>query len=290
MVAPSSGIAAAKLNALEQQLAAFNVVIPKPLLTDECLFHSSSDNQRFDQLVVALYDSTPNSIIWALRGGYGCARLLERLRMLAPPPQPKLFIGFSDNTALHLFLAQQWQWRTVHAAGLAQLVDTEPRDPANFTRLAELLSGERSQQTLTELRPMNGSAARLCSVSGVMQGGNLTIVESSIGTFWQAKTAGSILFLEDTGEKGYRIDRSLQHLQQAGLLRDVQAVLLGDFLGPDTSGIAYALQRFANENVIPVFQTDQFGHGERNYPILYGANGRLDLYDAASATLTMEWL
>ena len=104
-----------------------------------------------------------------------------------------------------------------------------------------------------------------------MQGGNLTIVESSIGTRWQIETAGALLFLEDVGEKGYRIDRSLNHLRQAGLLNHVEGIIFGECSGPDEKGIRVAIERFAHETPIPVYQTDQFGHGQINYPIMYHA-------------------
>ena len=269
VVAPASGVSPARLQRLKDYLSPFNAIIPEQLVNSECLFHACSDESRFDHLVAALYDDEPVPIVWALRGGYGSARLLERLYALPKPKTPKTFIGFSDTTALHLFLSQFWQWRTIHAAGLAQLVDDEPRDLENFARVAAILNQQTSQQTLSALKPLNQAALNTPRINGYMQGGNLTLVECSIGTCWQARTSGALLFLEDVGEKGYRIDRSLLHLKQAGLLSEVNAVIFGEFLGPDEEGIAYALQRFAQDIETPVYQTNQFGHGKMNYPIVY---------------------
>jgi muramoyltetrapeptide carboxypeptidase len=287
LVAPASGLAPERMQALRDYVATWNITIPEPLLTKDNYFHAGSDTQRFEQLRTAIEDESAQ-IIWALRGGYGCARLLERLQQLPKPKHKKIFIGFSDNTALHLFFSQHWQWRCIHGAGLAQLVDLKPYDPANFNRIAELFNPAITQQMWTALTPLNQAARHASSITGHLQGGNLTLVENSLGTFWQANTAGSILLLEEVGEKGYRIDRSLLHLTQAGLFKAVNAVVFGECSGADTHAIAYALQRFADENPFPVYQTKLFGHEASNYPFIYGANATLALEKTGLASLVMD--
>ena len=273
LIAPASGL---PLDTIEQlrHLPGLTIDIPPSLIRPEIMFHASSDDARFLQLKAALFDESCQSVIWTLRGGYGTARLLDRLGALSPPKDEKLFIGFSDNTALHLFLSQCWHWQTIHASGMAQLLNPE-HDPQNFVRIAELVGEKVRQQSLTNLKALNHKAAQSSSVTGYMQGGNLTIVESSIGTRWQIKTAGALLFLEEVGEKGYRIDRSLNHLRQAGLLNHVEGIIFGECSGPDKKGIRVAIERFAHETPIPVYQTNQFGHGQINYPIVYHASAEI---------------
>ena len=90
------------------------------------------------------------------------------------------------------------------------------------------------------------------------------------------------------GEKGYRIDRSLWHLTQAGLFKSVQAVVFGECSGADERDITYALQRFADDNTFPVYQTKLFGHEATNYPFVYGAQATLELESTRVATLIMN--
>lgn len=104
------------------------------------------------------------------------------------------------------------------------------------------------------------------------------MIQTSIGTAWQIQSAGKILFLEEVGEKGYAVDRTLNHLKQAGLLKNVRAIIFGQFLAPRdekevvaSEYISLALERFAKETSIPVFKNEQFGHGSINYPIIYNA-------------------
>ncbi|OGV40569.1 MAG: hypothetical protein A3F46_05090 [Legionellales bacterium RIFCSPHIGHO2_12_FULL_42_9] len=269
LLAPASGLPHASIDAL-QKLPGLTVDTSLACITEDILFHACGDEKRFNCLQRALFDETRHPIIWTLRGGYGCARLLDRLAELKPPKHKKVFIGCSDNTALHLFLSQNWHWKTIHASGMAQLL-SQDHDPQNYIRIAELVNHSVTQHVIRALSPLNEQAKQVESVTGSMQGGNLTLIENSIGTHWQIQTKGRLLFLEEVGEKGYRIDRSLYHLRQAGLFNQVHGIVFGECLGDDQQGIAVALERFAAETSFPVYQTHQFGHGKINYPIMYGA-------------------
>jgi muramoyltetrapeptide carboxypeptidase len=121
-----------------------------------------------------------------------------------------------------------------------------------------------------------------------MHGGNLTVLASGFGTRWQLRPKGALLFLEDVGEKGYRVDRMLNQFRQAGVLEGVNAVIFGEFLGPDQAGIEVALARFAQSIAIPVFKTNQFGHGVLNYPIRYGAVSRIERENGQVFKLVMS--
>lgn len=268
VVAPASGIRQDKLACL-QQLAQLQLDFSCCQLNDHISYHSSTDAQRLAQLTQALYDNRPQSIIWALRGGYGSARLIEQLNQRPAPLKEKPFIGFSDLTALNLFFSQQWQWRCVHGAGLSQFLDAQ-YDANNYLKIADLLTQSGPQTVLDDIVPFNAMARDINELNGCLTGGNLTLVEQSIGTVWQIQTKDKILFLEEIGEKGYRIDRSLYHLYQAGLLQQAKAILLGEFLNQDNDkDIPMALERFAKETPIPVYKSSQFGHGVMNYPLRY---------------------
>jgi muramoyltetrapeptide carboxypeptidase len=264
VVAPASGISIERLAELEA--LKLSIKIPVGLLSPSIVFHANSDENRFNLLKTALLDDA-NDIIWSLRGGYGAARLMERMYTLPKPKKEKWFVGYSDMTALHLFLTQEWNWKTVHGAMALELLAVK-RDPSNFKTLAQLIDKKIDTIKIRNLKPLNINAQQIKQVFGPLTGGNLSIVQTSIGTPWQIKTENKILFLEDTGEKGYGVDRALNHLKQAGLLKHVKAIVFGDFGGAD--GLSdLALNRFAADINIPVYKTDQFGHDSANVPLIY---------------------
>jgi len=273
LIAPASGVERESIELLKS-LPFMKLAIPQDLLNNSIVFHANSDQARLKFLKTALCRHSQDSIIWAIRGGYGSARLIEGLKKLSRPPCEKMFIGYSDITALHLFLSQQWHWKTIHGAGLAELLNAK-KDPKNFEKIADLIAKKRSMITLNNLKPLNPNRLHSKKLSGLLTGGNLTIVASSIGTSWQIETAGKILFLEETGERGYRIDRTLNHLKQAGIFRKVKAIIFGEFTMPSDETVTLALERFAMEIKIPVFKTDEFGHGEKNYPLVYNAKSEI---------------
>lgn len=230
-------------------------------------FHSSDDDFRFFALKSALF-TTDSKIIWCERGGYGSIRLLEQLRSLKKPKVQKLFLGFSDITTIHLFLTQEWGWKTLHAPVVASFAQ-KSLAKKDLTELKTFLFSSEKYSCLSKIKPMNLRALNEKSViKGKMTGGNLSVIQTTLGTKLHIQTKGKILFLEDVGERGYRIDRMLSHLKEAGVFKGVKAVVFGEFSdGKEPDGesfVAYALQRFANESSFPVFKSNEFGHGKRN--------------------------
>ncbi len=209
-------------------------------------------------------------VLWAVRGGYGASRLLPALENGATLPEaPKVLVGYSDITFLHLFLGKRG-WPSVHGAMFWEL-GADGSDPENFRRLAAVLSGETAELRYEGLKPGNPAAEKLDQpVAGKLVGGNLTCLTAAVGTPWQPDVSGNILFLEDVKEKGYKLDRLFTQLQQAGLLDGASAILLGEFSEGDEQ-VEFALARFAQSVSVPVFRCDWFGHGEKNYPLILGA-------------------
>ncbi len=274
-IAPSSATTLANIQQLKE-IQNLNLILPDELISADILYNANTDEKRLAYLKDALNATDPNTIIWALRGGFGMTRLMDGLAELPKPEQEKPVVGFSDITALHLFLSQKWGWKTIHGPVLLDMLTlTIEKDPSNLEKVAELLSGNVKQAEINQLLPLNAAAENLTSISGRLSGGNLTLVQNSIGTFWQIDTKDRILFFEDKDLDGSRIDRIFTHLKQAGLLKDVKAIILGNFRGNDDKSINFALNRFAQESDIPVYKTDEFGHGEKNYPLIYNAESTL---------------
>lgn len=272
VVAPASGADSKTLSDLKN-IKALNLNMPaKCFSKGDSPFLASTDEIRFNCLKDALYNEASN-IVWSLRGGYGSARLIPDLLKLSKPNKEKFFIGYSDITALHLFLSQEWGWKTIHGTNVAGLLKPE-QDQGNFIKLAEILQGKVKQAVINDLAALNNVAKPTELVSGKLTGGNLTMVLSSIGTRWQIKTAGKILFLEDINVAPYQLDRALIQLKQAGLLENIKAIIFGTF-DKDSKLTMLVLRNFATNLKVPVFKTDRFGHEKINDPIIYNTDSKI---------------
>lgn len=252
--------------------------LPKRIFQKDILC-SSPDEIRFEFLRQALL-APDSAAVWCLRGGYGSIRLLPRLKKLRAPRQAKLFVGLSDITSLHLYLTQEWGWSTIHGPMLDRLGKggTAPR----FVReLHEVVSGEQADIVFAGLRPLNELAARRAVIRAPLSGGNLITLQASLGTPFAWRTRGQILFFEDIGERGYRVDRVLEHFAHAGLFHGIRAVVFGDFTGatdPDGKDrVPAVLRRFAQVMRVPVLKGIQSGHGPIQRPVPFATRATLRL-------------
>lgn len=276
IIAPASAAPLERLNKGLDWLSkqGFNPLLPHDLLKPRLFFASPLKNQVAH--IKAAFKS-PTQTLWCLRGGYGSARLIPYLMKLKKPSRPKLLIGFSDITALHLFINQRWGWPTIHGRVLTQLGFAN-KDNSLY---GQLLRGELKSLTYPRLKPMNAAARKSKVIKGKITGGNLRLLECSIGTAWEMEAQGKIVFMEDVGERGYSIHRMLVHLSQAGLLQGVKAIVLGDFTdGQEADGkdrTWEALQSFADETNIPVLKGMPCGHGKNNHPLPFNTKATLRL-------------
>lgn len=288
-VAPSSGVKEDAEPTLRAMAGKLDVVIPSRTFSREAVpYNANSDDVRLNALVDALADPDI-AVVWAVRGGYGASRLLERLaRMPVSLFSKKIVIGYSDITFLHLFL-QKLGWQTVHGAMFAELANSA-KDENNFRALARLLAGKVPVLQYEGLTPCNAAAKALARpVRGVIVGGNLACLVAATGTPWEVDAAGKILFLEEVQEPGYKLDRMLTQLKDAGQLDGVQAIILGEFSAGDTF-TTFALERFAKDCPIPIFETKLFGHGPTNLPLLLNAPAVLGekLHGSDAVKLTIQ--
>lgn len=251
----------------------------KPMFSRD-LLSSAPDERRFDDLRRALF-ALDSKAVWCVRGGYGSIRLVPRLlRIKTPPRQPKIFVGLSDITTLHLFLNQVWKWPTIHGP----MADRLGRDttPASHVReLKAIVMGRQSEILFPRLRPMNAAARKTGMIRAPITGGNMAVLASSIGTPIQYAPKGQIVLLEDIGERGYRVDRMFEHFRQVGVWKGVRAVVFGEFVGsrePDgTDKVPAVMRRFAEEVPFPVFKGVVTGHGPIQRPVPFGTTARLSL-------------
>lgn len=256
-------------------------------LFGEDLLCANSDAKRLTQLRRALA-ARDSKAIWCVRGGYGAIRIIEPLLKLTPPRHPKLFIGYSDATTVHWLLNHHWKWPSLHGPLLDRLgSDTVPEPERE--ELKQVLFGGQPEVSFAELEPLNAAARRRGVIQGRVSGGNLTVLQSMLGTALQRRPRG-LLFLEDVGERGYRIDRILEHLLQAGVLRNFQAIVFGTFIGGrelDGSNLGpQVLERFAHGQKIPVLRGIAAGHGEHQRPVFFNSPARLECGPSPSLTIS----
>lgn len=282
IIAPASRCTNEVLSDLKDLLESWqlNCIMDQAIFGNDLLC-ANTDEIRFKLLKKALLNSATKAVI-CVRGGYGSMRLLPQLSQITPVNPPKLFVGMSDITAIHLFLEQQWQWPTIHGA-LAR----DKFSPESIRSLKSILFGEAGHIGLSGL-PLNELAACDKVIEARLTGGNLTLVQTSIGTIWQLEGQNKIIFLEEIGERGYRVDRMLEHLSQATIFKGAAAILFGDFLtGNEPNGsslVKPVLERFAKNSPIPVAQIEGVGHGYTNFPLLLGALAKLQLGERVKLT------
>lgn len=237
---------------------------------------AGSDGRRLGELTDALLDPAIKGVFCA-RGGYGATRLLAQLERVVPAAAKPL-VGFSDITALHMWL-QSRGIVSIHGPVLTQL----PLLPAaTLERLFRLLeSGSPAAALAASDTYVPGVA------EGPLLGGTLSVVTRLLGTPYLPSLEGAILLLEDVGERPYRLDRMWTHLELAGVLRQVRGIALGSFTNCEEKDADYGgadvLRELARAAGLPCAAGFPIGHGAANEPVPLGARVRLD---AGARTLT----
>ena len=188
-------------------------------------YFAGSVLRRKAELESALIDPDTSAVICA-RGGYGTAALLDDLR-LPRNLRPKLLVGYSDVTMLQAYLWSRFRWISLHgpmaAAGFHNGAGN--RSGYDLNSFLHASGGKRDSWSIA----LDAEALSHGETSGVLLGGCISLVETTLGTPWEFDTRGAILFLEDRGVKPYQLDRLLLHLLQAGKFRGVRGIVLGDF-------------------------------------------------------------
>ena len=231
---------------------------------------AGDDARRLSELLAAFADPAARAVFCA-RGGYGATRLLGRLAGMPPPGERKLLVGFSDITALHLWL-QAHGWVSIHGPVLTQLGRLSSR---THERLFGLL------ESPTPAAPLTGSATFVPGIAeGRLVGGNLSMLSRIIGTAFMPVLEDTVLLLEDQGERPYRIDRMWTHLALAGVFARVRGIVLGNFTQCEEKDAPYSsfelLRELAEATGLPCAAGFPVGHGDENEPLPLGVRVRLD--------------
>lgn len=265
----------------------FRPRMPQDLLVEHFL-HANTDEKRFLHFKNAIL-AKDSRFIWCLRGGYGSNRLWPYLLKMKKPTQKKIIIGLSDCTSLQHFASQFWKWPCIHGAHLDRL-GQEDRNEQTTNELKDLLEGKTRVTDFKNLKPLNDRARKIKKINSQVIGGNLVTLQSSIGTKTEIKLDKKILFLEEIGERAYRIDRVLVHFKQSGLLDKAAAIVFGEFYKCEEKDgkklYLDVIDRFASEVKIPLFFGVETGHGEIQRPLFMSTPATL--YGGALGHLHVE--
>jgi len=256
----------------------------RPWVMDSCRqrhgFLAGPDEIRLRDLHAA-FASPDVQGIFVARGGYGAARLLTGLDYDLISANPKVFVGYSDVTALHTVFNQRCGFVTYHGpmpvsdfhdggepftlAAFKKMIFAAPNQP--YVSRNNFLTNPPGRQLITIIPGR---------VTGPLVGGNLCLLAASIGTPYEIDTRNRILFLEETGEDPYRIDRMLLQLKQAGKLSQASGIILGDFAPQTMDTLHISISELIVTEKKPTLSGLACGHTSPTLTLPLGQNVLLD--------------
>ena len=244
---------------------------------------AGTPRQRLDDLHAMFSDSGVRGV-FCVRGGYGSAQLLDRIDYALIRDHPKVFLGYSDITALHTAIGQRTGLVTFHGpVSLSHLTEWSQQhlraalfagDPIGAVTNPPESNPLRASHTMRTVR--GGRAA------GALAGGNLTLLSTTLGTPYAIETAGRILLIEDIGEDIYRIDRMLTQLRLAGKLQSAAGIVVGECKdcpppGRDSAfSLGEVIDNLLGDLGIPVLYGLSFGHTADQVTLPLGVSATLD--------------
>lgn len=243
--------------------------------------YAGTDEERAEEINSFFADKNIDAII-CMRGGYGSNRLIELLDFEVIKRNPKIFVGYSDITTLHIALNEKANLITFHGPmAVSNFTGNYNRD--TYENFIEILSNSKYEQSIKnitkELKVLNEGRAK-----GKLVGGNLATLIATLGTEYDLDYNGKILFLEEIGEKTYKIDRFLNQLKKHGVFEKIEGLVLGDFKNciQDSEKDMTLLEVFQNyfkELKKPVIYNFESGHSEPMLTLPLGAICEIDTYN-----------
>jgi muramoyltetrapeptide carboxypeptidase len=274
------------LQIVKESIVAMGLVPkPAPHLLARYGYLAGKDQERAADLN-AMYADPSVKAVFAVRGGWGSARILPYLNFDVIRANPKLLIGFSDITALHMAFAARAGFTTIHGPNAASSwgkLSWESFRPLVFEGATPLYSNPVG--TDDRLAQLSGRTwtIRPGKAQGRLLGGNLTVLTALMGTSFLPNFDGAILFLEDVDEAEYRIDRMLTQLALSGVLRRVAGVVFGQCTDCRVSGRSYGgftlsevLKQHLEPLGVPAFQGSLFGHVANQFSLPVGTRAEID--------------
>lgn len=237
-------------------------------------YFSGTDEERLADLQTMLDDEAVKAILFG-RGGYGVSRIIEQISFKRFRKSPKWIIGYSDITLLHTHIYANFDIATAHGPMAGAFNNQLLPNPYTWS-IHELITGKKTAYTCGA-HEFN----RKGEATGILIGGNLTLLAHAVGTSSDFKTRGCILFIEDIGEYLYNIDRMLYQLKRSGKLHKPEAIIVGSF--SDCKDTERPFGKNAYEIIrdiligydFPVCFGFPVGHETENYALKCGVEYRL---------------
>lgn len=283
VVAPASNAVPEKVHRGVERLRALGhtVTLMPHALGREWPYFAATAEQRLADLHAAFADDAIDALI-CIRGGYGSNYLLEHLDLDLIRSHPKPLIGYSDHTAIQTWMLDQANLIALHGPMVA--ADFSREDGVDLPSFAAALRGEPYVVGGPRgLRPLQQGCAR-----GILYGGCLSLLVASLGTRFAAQTEGTLLFLEDLGEKPYQIDRMLRQMQMAGKFEGVRGIIFGEMLDCMSAGAPEELTEQVIAAVMgwftgPIAIGLRSGHVSRsNVTLAFGVEAELMVSEGAT--------
>lgn len=279
LIAPAFHPTPEQINQAIEQLQTLQLqVVNKIISNNNDGYFNASGPEIISQLHEAFVDPSIKAVI-AVRGGYGCARLLPELDWALIASNPKIILGFSDISALLLAIHAHTGLVTFHGPSASK---SWPK--WTLTGLQKVLF-EAKPHRFEYIHPREVKILRPGCAQGTLVGGNLSVITSLIGTgflpkYWHDK----ILFLEDVNEEVYRLDRMLMQLHLAGILPQIKGLIFGCFNHcsnkvPFSFDILELQQRFCEKYSYPVLTNMTFGHQAEMHTLPIGSEVLLNADD-----------
>lgn len=252
--------------------------------------------ERIDDLHAAFSDPEVKAV-FCIRGGYGSAQLLDSINYELIRKNPKIFIGYSDITALHIAIHRMTGLVTFH--GPVTLSGFSPYTLEYFKRAmfeAKPLGTLTNPPESNTLRPKHPTRVLKAGKStGPLIGGNLSLISTTMGSPYEIQTDGCILFLEDVDEQPYSMDRMLTHLRLAGKFKNIKGLIIGECADcrprefrpsfESTFSLGEVLDNILGDLTVPVLAGLTIGHTEDQLTLPEGVKATLD---TSTASLTIE--
>ena len=252
----------------------FEVMVGKTLGSRSKNYFSGSDEQRMNEMQAMLDDDNIHAILCG-RGGYGISRIIDGLDFTKFKKKPKWIIGFSDITVLHAHLYTKIKTASLHAPMAAAFNDGENEF---IKSLRNAIIGKKAKYNCTA-HPFNKQG----SATAELVGGNLSLLAHVTGTPSDIKTKNKILFIEDTGEYIYSIDRMMHQLKRSGKLENLAGLIVGGFTDmkdterPFGKKVYEVIKEITAEYNYPVAFGFPVSHEKENYALKVGVNYTLKI-------------
>lgn len=218
--------------------------------------------------------------IICLRGGYGTPRILDLIDYEMIKRNPKIFVGYSDITALHQAIHRVTGLITFHGPMIAELAELP--HPLTWPTLWRHLTNPFPIGRYCEPPGMSQCCIREGMAEGRLTGGNLSLLTATLGSKYELQTEGRILFIEDIGEEPYSIDRMLTQLKMAGKLQVAKGIVFTDFREPEKkeNKPGFTLEQVLDDVIgplgVPAFYGLKAGHCQPNLTLPIGVQARMN--------------